>query len=61
MARMTPAAVVLVVDDDASIRKSLSRLISEAGYDVQAYASPGGSSRASRRPAGVPCPGREDA
>jgi FixJ family two-component response regulator len=39
-ARMTPAAVVFVVDDDPSIRKSLSRLISEAGYDVQAYASP---------------------
>jgi FixJ family two-component response regulator len=34
------AAVVFVVDDDASVRKSLSRLISEAGYDVQAYASP---------------------
>ena len=35
-----PAAVVFVVDDDASVRKSLRRLISEAGYDVQAYASP---------------------
>lgn len=34
------AAMVFVVDDDASVRKSLSRLISEAGYRVQAYASP---------------------
>jgi FixJ family two-component response regulator len=34
-----PAAVVFLVDDDASVRKSLSRLISEAGYKVQAYAS----------------------
>jgi FixJ family two-component response regulator len=38
---MTPsAAVVFVVDDDASIRKSLGRLISAAGYQVQAFASP---------------------
>jgi FixJ family two-component response regulator len=37
---IVPAAVVFVVDDDASVRKSLSRLISEAGYRVQAYASP---------------------
>lgn len=36
----SPAAMVFVVDDDASVRKSLSRLISEAGYRVQAYASP---------------------
>jgi FixJ family two-component response regulator len=37
---MTPsAAVVFVVDDDASVRKSLSRLISAAGYKVQAFAS----------------------
>lgn len=36
----SPAAVVFVVDDDASVRKSLSRVISEAGYQVQAYASP---------------------
>jgi FixJ family two-component response regulator len=34
-----PAAVVFVVDDDASVRKSLTRLISEAGYTVQAFAS----------------------
>ena len=35
-----PPAVVFVVDDDASVRKSLSRLISEAGYSVQIYESP---------------------
>jgi FixJ family two-component response regulator len=33
------AAVVFVVDDDASVRKSLTRLISEAGYTVQTFAS----------------------
>jgi FixJ family two-component response regulator len=36
---MAEAAVVFVVDDDASVRKSLSRLISEAGYTVQTFAS----------------------
>ena len=36
----SPAAMVFIVDDDASVRKSLSRVISEAGYRVQAYASP---------------------
>ena len=36
---MAAAAVVFVVDDDPSVRKSLSRLISEAGYRVQAFAS----------------------
>ena len=42
IARMkSPAATVHVVDDDASVRKSLSRLISEAGYRVQAYTSAG--------------------
>ena len=35
-----PAAVVFIVDDDTSVRKSLSRLIAEAGYRVQAFASP---------------------
>jgi FixJ family two-component response regulator len=40
-APMTSApAMVFVVDDDASVRKSLSRVISEAGYRVQAFASP---------------------
>jgi FixJ family two-component response regulator len=32
--------MVFVVDDDASVRKSLSRVISEAGYRVQAFSSP---------------------
>lgn len=36
---MMAAAVVFVVDDDASVRKSLTRLISEAGYTVQTFAS----------------------
>ena len=36
----TPAAMVFVVDDDASVRTSLGRLISAAGYRVQAYGSP---------------------
>ena len=35
MITRTSPAVVFVVDDDASVRKSLSRLISEAGYSVQ--------------------------
>ena len=36
---MAPPALVFVVDDDPSVRKSLTRLISEAGYTVQAFAS----------------------
>jgi FixJ family two-component response regulator len=36
----SPAAVVFVVDDDASVRKSLGRVIAQAGYRVQVYASP---------------------
>ena len=34
-----PAARVVVVDDDESVRKSLARLIKTAGYDVEALAS----------------------
>jgi len=30
---------VFVVDDDASVRKSLTRLIASAGYEVEAFAS----------------------
>jgi FixJ family two-component response regulator len=37
---MTPAAAtVLIVDDDASVRKSLTRLVAAAGYRVQTFAS----------------------
>jgi FixJ family two-component response regulator len=39
---MTAAApLVLVVDDDASVRKSLSRLLESADYAVEAFASAG--------------------
>lgn len=34
-----PQAIVFVVDDDASVRRSLERLLSSAGYQVQAFAS----------------------
>jgi FixJ family two-component response regulator len=34
-----PAARVVVVDDDPSVRKSLARLVRSAGYDVEALAS----------------------
>ena len=37
MERSTPT--VLVVDDDASVRKSLRRLFRSAGYAVQSFAS----------------------
>jgi FixJ family two-component response regulator len=33
------APVVYIVDDDASVRKSLSRLVASAGYPVHAFAS----------------------
>lgn len=36
---MMPASVVYVVDDDASVRRSLARLLGSAGYRVRAYAS----------------------
>ena len=34
-----PAPVVFVVDDDPSVRKSLTRAIASAGYTVEAFAS----------------------
>ncbi len=37
MERSTPT--VLVVDDDASVRKSVQRLLRSAGYGVQSFAS----------------------
>jgi len=36
---MAAATVVFVVDDDRSVRKSLTRLIASAGYAVEAFAS----------------------
>jgi len=39
LALMGVAASVFVVDDDPSVRKSLTRLIESAGYTVEAFAS----------------------
>lgn len=52
---MTPsvATLVFVVDDDASVRKGLGRLIKTAGYDVEAFASVG--EFLARRPYDGPC------
>ena len=36
---MRAAATVFIVDDDASVRKSLMRLLEAAGYTVEAFAS----------------------
>jgi FixJ family two-component response regulator len=36
---MTPPATVFLVDDDASVRTGLSRLLRASGFDVEAYAS----------------------
>jgi FixJ family two-component response regulator len=38
MTSVTP--MVFVVDDDASVRKSLTRVVTSAGYAVEAFASP---------------------
>ena len=35
-----PTAMVFVVDDDASVRKSLTRVMTSAGYAVEAFESP---------------------
>ena len=49
-----PAApLVFVVDDDASVRKSLGRLIKTAGFEVEAFASVG--EFLARRPYDGPC------
>jgi FixJ family two-component response regulator len=49
-----PAApLVFVVDDDASVRKSLARLIKTAGYEVEGFGSVG--EFLSRRPYDGPC------
>ena len=34
-----PAPIVFVVDDDASVRKSLSRLLRSGGYTAETFAS----------------------
>src|SRR5271168_219663 len=39
MARKETSSVVFVVDDDASVRKALSRLIASAGYTAETFAS----------------------
>jgi RNA polymerase sigma factor (sigma-70 family) len=36
---MDPGAVVLVVDDDESVRRALTRLLTAEGYEVHTYAS----------------------
>lgn len=36
---MTQAPVIAIVDDDASVRRALRRLVEAAGYAVQAFAS----------------------
>jgi FixJ family two-component response regulator len=45
--------MVFVVDDDASVRKSLGRLINAAGYEAEAFASVG--EFLARRPYDGPC------
>jgi FixJ family two-component response regulator len=37
--RLAADATVFLVDDDASVRKALTRLLRSAGYDVKAFAS----------------------
>jgi FixJ family two-component response regulator len=41
MARAKPNSTVFVVDDDASVRKALARLMTSAGYAVETFASAG--------------------
>ena len=38
---MTHAPIIAIVDDDASVRRALQRLVESAGYTVQAFASAG--------------------
>jgi FixJ family two-component response regulator len=52
---MDAAASVFVVDDDPSVRKSLTRLIETAGYTVQAFASARDFLEATTTTAAGPC------
>jgi FixJ family two-component response regulator len=36
---VTPAPIIAIVDDDASVRRALQRLVETAGYPVQTFAS----------------------
>jgi len=36
---VTQAPIIAIVDDDASVRRALQRLVASAGYTVQAFAS----------------------
>ena len=38
-APVTQAPIIAIVDDDASVRRALRRLVESAGYTVQAFAS----------------------
>lgn len=50
---VTTTTVVFVVDDDASVRKSLTRLIAAAGYTVETFAS--AAEFLTRGPTSGPC------
>ena len=52
---MTPFPTVFLVDDDASVRRALTRLIKSAGYEVQSFASARDFLDASPSPAGAAC------
>ena len=46
---MDAVPVIAIVDDDASVRRSLLRVVRSAGYTAEAFASAGG-------PASAPAP-----
>ena len=50
---MAPAPVIFVVDDDPSVRKSLTRVMTSAGYAVEVFAS--ARDFLAREPLGGPC------
>ena len=39
MSQMIQAPIIAIVDDDASVRRALQRLVETAGYTVRAFAS----------------------